>query len=235
VSLAARARRWLAGSDRTDRGGLPIAELLAPLPLVAIAVLVLNDRVLKGSAAPGWLTGKLSDVVGLFAFPLIVTAAADLALYLAAKLGAPVDFTLRRWKLAAACVATAGVFTAMKLWPDAARGVARAWSLLAGESHVVADPTDLLALVALVAAWFYGRAAIARGAYGRLELAGRRHRAGTPLAAPFGDAAACGGDPTIVRELDTAIAAWLGGGPSEPVDDALARLRCMVGPSWPTA
>ncbi len=233
--LAARARRWLAGSDRTDRGGLPIHELLAPLPLVAIAVLVLNDRVLKGSAAPGWLTGKLSDVVGLFAFPLIVTAAVDLALYLAAKVGAPVDFTLRRWKLGAACVATACVFTAMKLWPEAARDVARAWSSIAGDSHVVADPSDLVALVALAAAWVYGRAAISRGSYGRLELAARRHRAGAAVVAPFSDAAACGADPAIVRELDTAVAAWLGGGPAAPVDDALARLRCMVDPSWPTA
>jgi hypothetical protein len=225
-----RARGWLAGADRTDRRGLPIHELLAPLPLLAIALLVLNDRVLKGSAAPGWLTGKLSDFAGLFAFPLIVTAAGDLALYAAAKLGAPVDFTLRRWKLATACLATAGLFTVMKLWPAAAHGVARAWSLVAGESHVVADPTDLIALVALVGAWFYGRAAIARSAYGRLELAKRR-----PLAAPFADAALCGGDPRVVRELDAAVAAWIAGGPAAPVDDALARLRCMVEPSWPKA
>jgi hypothetical protein len=44
-------------------------------PIVALIVLVANDHVLKGSAlAPAWLTGKLSDVAGLFLFPILLTA-----------------------------------------------------------------------------------------------------------------------------------------------------------------
>ena len=39
-----------------------------PVALAAIAVLVVNDHVLK-SAYPGWLTGKLSDIAGLVFFP----------------------------------------------------------------------------------------------------------------------------------------------------------------------
>ena len=44
-----------------------------PIALLAIAVLVLNDHVLK-AAFPGFLTGKLSDVAGLASFPLVLVA-----------------------------------------------------------------------------------------------------------------------------------------------------------------
>lgn len=215
----------LAGDDGTADRGLPVSELLAPLPLCALAVLVLNDWLLKGSSAPSWLTGKLSDFSGLFVFPLIATAAFDGLLLGAARLGAPVDFTLRRWKLAVAIGLTAGGFAAMKLSATGAAVVARVIGAVFGHAAVAVDPTDLVALVVFAGTWWFGRRVIARGAYGRLELARRRHAAGRPLAAPFGDAAKCGGDPTTVGELDRAVAAWLAGGPAPPVDAALARLR----------
>ena len=59
--------------ERTDtiaRGKqtLDASARLASLPfLTAVAVLLLNDRVLKG-AVGNWFTGKLSDFAGLFAF-----------------------------------------------------------------------------------------------------------------------------------------------------------------------
>ena len=59
------------------------AELLAtralvrPCVLVAVALLVVNDHVLK-SAAPGVVTGKLSDFAGLAFFPLLLAAAAEM-------------------------------------------------------------------------------------------------------------------------------------------------------------
>src|SRR5678815_5391636 len=102
MSAAARARRWLAGADGPDRRGLPLSELLAPLPLVALALLAVNDWVLKPTHMPKWLTGKLSDFAGLFVFPLVATAMLDLLLLAAARAGAPVDFPLRRWTLAPA-------------------------------------------------------------------------------------------------------------------------------------
>ena len=43
------------------------ATLTHPILLVAVALLLLNDHLLK-QASPGWLTGKLSDVAGLLAF-----------------------------------------------------------------------------------------------------------------------------------------------------------------------
>lgn len=225
MSRHERVRRLVAGEDSPARGGLPVNELLAPLPLAALVVLVLNDRVLKGSGAPVWLTGKLSDFAGLFVFPLIATAAADLAGAAIARLGAPWDVTLRRWKLAAAISLTGAVFAAMKLSPLIGSWIGHAWSRLVPGSEIYPDPTDVIALVVMAGTWWHGRRTIARGAYGRLALARRRRAAGRPLAAPFADAAACGADPARVARLDGAVAAWLGGGPAEPVERALAELR----------
>ena len=43
--------------------------LLHPVALVALAILIVNDRLLK-DAWPGPVTGKLSDVAGLVVAPL---------------------------------------------------------------------------------------------------------------------------------------------------------------------
>jgi hypothetical protein len=47
---------------------------LTPIYLGAVAVLALNDHVLK-QAAPGLVTGKLSDFAGLFAFAVFLSVA----------------------------------------------------------------------------------------------------------------------------------------------------------------
>lgn len=205
----------LAGSDTTARPGLPIHELLAPLPVIAIALLVVNDRVLKGSAAPEWLTGKLSDVTGVFVFPLAATAVVDLIGFGLARLGVRWDFTLRRWKLLVAMAFTAVVFGGVKLSPAFGAWVEHAWAWLVPNATIYPDPTDAFALVMLAATWWHGRRAIARGAYGRLALA----------RPDFADAAACGADPAIASELDRAVTDWIAGGPAAPVDAALAKLR----------
>jgi len=214
----------LAGSDSTARPGLPAAEVLSPVPLVAIALLVLNDRVLKGTALSELVTGKLSDVTGVFVFPLVATAVVDLAGFALRGL-AGWDYTLRRWKLAAAIAVTAIVFGGIKLSPWLGGWAERAWSAIVPGSTIYPDPTDAVALVALIGTWFHGRRAIARGSYGRLAFAAARHAAGRPLAAPFSDAATCGATREDVDELDRRVAEWLAGGPPAPVDQALARLR----------
>jgi hypothetical protein len=104
-------------------------DLLHPLPLAAVALLVFNDHVLKASGwAPPALTGKLSDVAGLFFFPILL-------------------FTLthpprvrRAWVAVAAAGLTAVVFAAIKL--DVRANALAAWAL----GSCALDPTDLLAL-----------------------------------------------------------------------------------------
>lgn len=205
----------LAGQDTPEHPGLPVNELLAPLPLIAIGVLMLNDYVLKRTSLTHVITGKLSDLSGLFAFPLIATAAFDLLLLGAAKLGLRVDYTLRRWKLAVAIGLTLGVFTAMKLSAQIAGLVADALSILR-PSTVMADPTDVLTVVVLVGTWFYGRRTIARIPYGRVAWA-RTHAA----PAPFADAIACGADPAAIARLTEATAR----GEAAAITDALRTLR----------
>ena len=83
---------------------VPGELVLHPVPLVALAVLLLNDHVLK-AAAPGGVTGKLSDVAGLAFFPFLLLAVRDVV-------------TRRAPTVAAAGVAaalTAVVFAAVKL------------------------------------------------------------------------------------------------------------------------
>src|SRR5687768_980006 len=55
------------------------ALLFHPLTLVSVLVLVLNDHYLK-AAFPSALTGKLSDFAGMFAAPLVLYSAIELAL-----------------------------------------------------------------------------------------------------------------------------------------------------------
>lgn len=139
-------------------GRSPLAH---PWSLLAIAVLIVNDHLLKW-VWPGVVTGKLSDFAGLVCFPLLLLA------------------LLEPWcprgrdRRVAGLVAglTALGFAMVKTWPPANHAHAVAWGLLqwpgaavqawlAGspspprfEVECVRDPTDLIALPAvLVAVW----------------------------------------------------------------------------------
>jgi len=220
-----RLRAILAGSEGPGRRALPAGELLDPVALAAVLLLVVNDWLLKGRAPPA-LTGKLSDLAGLVCAPLIATAALDTMLWLAARLGAPVDFSLRRWKLAAAAAAVGIAFITVKLSPDAARAVERAAAAVGLGWRIAPDPGDLVVFPALALAVWLGRREIARVPLGRLEVierAWRRRR--TPVAAQLADVAACGANPPLVEELATALDGALAGGDEAPVWQALARLR----------
>jgi hypothetical protein len=53
----------------------PRAGLAHPAWWLALALLALNDHVLKGAGLlPAWLTGKLSDVAGLVVAPVLLAA-----------------------------------------------------------------------------------------------------------------------------------------------------------------
>lgn len=130
--------------------------LTTPIALAAIVLLVFNDHVLKAHV-PGVLTGKLSDVAGMIFFPLLLAAALEHA---GVRRG-------HRTVLAAA-IATGLVFAAVKLWDPAGEAyrvglAALQWPFRAlaavvqshglpalGRAPLVTDPTDLVALPALV-------------------------------------------------------------------------------------
>lgn len=204
--MTAHDRLWraLAGPDGA-RPGLPCNELLAPVPLAALAVVAMNDWWWKATGAlPAWATGKLSDVAGVIALPLVLTGVAGLATRGLARLGVPLDWTLRRWKLAVAIAVTIAAVAVTKLSATAAAAVAAA---LGDGNRIVADPTDLLAVPAVVVAWWQGRRTVARVPYGRIAwLRGRR---GGAVARQVGlaDCVAAGADAAAVARLAAAIEA----------------------------
>ena len=132
VSAAAQALAWLGH----------------PISLVGLAVLILNDHVLKAEFGTWW-TGKLSDVAGLVFAPALVAVAASAL--------AP---RARPRAIAAASVAAIGIgFAAVKATAAGAAVASAAWTAIAepvfeAPSVVRRDATDLLALPALALAWW---------------------------------------------------------------------------------
>lgn len=108
-----------------------------PLWIVSFAVLVANDQWLKGAGVlPGWLTGKLSDVLGLVVAPVLLAV------------------TLRvrnRSRFGAMFLATAVVFTAIKTSTHASALYEHLLSFVSAKN--VVDLTDLVALVGIVPAY----------------------------------------------------------------------------------
>ncbi|WP_157978453.1 beta propeller repeat protein [Nocardia aurea] len=112
--------------------------LCHPVTVVAVVVLLLNDHLLK-QAHPGFVTGKLSDVAGLVVAPPL------LALLFLGRADLP------------ATLLTGALFTLVKTAETGAEAASHLWTLVAGPSRVLADPTDLLALPALALAWWVRR------------------------------------------------------------------------------
>lgn len=145
--------------------------LLHPASLGAIAVLLLNDHVLKG-AYPGAWTGKISDLAGLLFFPVLLFTLVEVAALLIHRPtpGVRAAFVV--------CAVSAVGFTLAKTVPwanEAYRGTlaylrwfpVAAWETLAHRSppprasvDLVPDPTDLLALLAVVLAFLLIRRCI---------------------------------------------------------------------------
>ena len=64
-------------------------RVLHPVVLTALAIWLLNDHVLK-ARWPGAVTGKLSDVAGLVAFPVLLAAGIEVAKTSAADVAAAI-------------------------------------------------------------------------------------------------------------------------------------------------
>jgi hypothetical protein len=148
---------------------IPAGGLLHPAPLAAIALLVINDHLLK-PAVPGWWTGKLSDFAGMVFFPLLLQASGETLLWALRRPWGP-----SRRVLGISVLATGLGFAGVQLVP----GVQALWSwglgalqwplraLMASAggraapdvlpTASTADPTDLLALLFLGVAWQVGQ------------------------------------------------------------------------------
>jgi hypothetical protein len=149
-------------ADRPSPGEL----LLHAVPICGIALLLLNDHVLKGLWR-GWVTGRLSDVAGLVFFPLFLHAVWEFGRSAAGRFRGH-----SRRALVVCIILTAIAFTLVKTWVPAndlyrivwgamqwpfraAAAVAKGGPAPAVRSvRLVLDPTDLMALPALAVPFF---------------------------------------------------------------------------------
>lgn len=122
-----------------------LACLQHPLTLLSIAVLLLNDHVLK-VISPSWLTGKLSDFAGLFFFPFILAAGLSLLLS---------KFDLSHQRIGQIAFGIVAIwFVLLKTTPIVNLLTAHLASLFIGApAQIILDPTDLVALVVLLPTW----------------------------------------------------------------------------------
>ena len=204
-SIFERVRGALRGVDRAEAPGLPLGESLHPLTLAAVALLVVNDWILKPYLGPSAVTGKLSDLGGLIFAPVVLSAAIGLVLRLAAALGAPVDPSLSRRRLMLCLAATGAGFAAVKLAPAAADLLAAAISRLGHPAEIMADRSDLACLPALAVAWRIGRDELARVPLGRPAAI---HRLGRSAAPALADVRWAGAPAAELAALAAAIDAW---------------------------
>ena len=119
---------------KTSRRGVTTV-LGHPLWVVSLLLLVVNDHLLKGAdVLPGLVTGKLSDVAGLLVAPALLATL----------------FGSTRVARLASHVAVGGVFAALQLSSAFAALWDGGWSLVGIPWLTVPDPTDLVALPALL-------------------------------------------------------------------------------------
>ena len=154
----------------------PADGMLHPVILGAVALLLLNDHVLK-QAMPGLLTGKLSDVAGLVFFPLLLVGIWEVA---AVRLGGAVP--AGRFVVAVMVIVSGVAFASVKTVPLANQAYretlgAMQWPFTFAASiadggpapafvpvRLAADPTDLVALPVLLVPFVIGWRRADRGA-----------------------------------------------------------------------
>jgi hypothetical protein len=133
-------------------------EFFAPLPLTALALLVVNDRWLK-PAFHSALTGKLSDVALCFFMPLLLSE----------LLGILCGWAPRR-RLMAGAIVTASLFTALEIVPPFTRLVLDCldhvgpYLGIRRRFRMTSDWTDLACVPLVAAAVAYGRTRLRRSA-----------------------------------------------------------------------
>lgn len=140
-----------------ERHRRPAELLAAPVVVLCLLALVVNDHWLK-AAHTSWLTGKISDVAGLVVAPVLLLSLAETVAWLG---GRTLTDSNRLMRAAAGAVGIA--FAAIQLVPAAAgfysdlaghtasfvAALVPFVSSGGGPANVTADPTDLIALVAL--------------------------------------------------------------------------------------
>jgi len=123
-----------------------LARLLDGRFLLALGVLVANDHWAKARYGNA-ITGKLSDFAGMVVLPLLLISVAEAV---TKRLAQPEE-DRERWLRVSALIISGLLLLAIKVSPPAADAVAGLLEALTGAPQtIVADPTDLIGLIALV-------------------------------------------------------------------------------------
>jgi hypothetical protein len=125
-----------------------IPEFFNAWCMVTVALFGLNNHLLK-IYYHNWITGKLSDFCACFFLPLLLSAIFS---FFSHKSPAA--------RVKAGCLITVGIFCSVKLSPGASDWLNLTLSCLTapfgiGRSVNIADPTDLIALPAVYAAYLF--------------------------------------------------------------------------------
>lgn len=137
-------------SPRRDAAAPRSGEFFAPLPLLALVLLVVNDTVLKPKLHSE-LTGKLSDIAVCFLMPLFVSELLGLALAMRPSL-----------RLGLGATITATLYTLLEVWPPFTRFVLELlsgigpWLGIERPFRMTSDVTDLYCLALIPLAVLYG-------------------------------------------------------------------------------
>jgi hypothetical protein len=152
------------------------SDFVAPMPLLAVALMVCNDRYWKPRFRNA-LTGKISDLAICFFLPLLVH-----------EVSGWVVRSHFRARLFASAALSAVVFTSLELDADLARWACR-WLAhigailgLHGTFRMTEDPTDLVALVMIPLASLYALRRERARASVRRPLGLRQSRSAQPNA-----------------------------------------------------
>lgn len=140
-----------------------------PLPLASVVLLAVNDHWWK-QAYPSMITGKLSDLAGLFFFPLLLEAFVEVARALVGRYRGPsmrllvsmvllTGMSFALMKTTALGVRVYGLGLGALRWPAQALLSLLSEGVLPplSEPGLVRDPSDLVALLALLGTLAFGR------------------------------------------------------------------------------
>jgi hypothetical protein len=141
-----------------------------PIPAIAMLGMTLNDHCLKRQF-PSWWTGKISDFLGMFYFPVFLCAISCLVW----------NFVFRPFlknprvayispTLMLVCMAiTAVLMLSIKMSPVVALEVQTLFSQLLFPIRITSDPTDIASFLSLPLSYFYAKSFFAYRPHARAE------------------------------------------------------------------
>ncbi len=150
-------------TDEHSTGVGPGSLLVHPIMVGCLLLLIVNDHLLKARFHNA-ITGKLSDVAGLAFVPVLLVAMVEFGCWILRRRspGQPAALAFSGFAVAIGFAAVQTVPAATDMYRSLA---GLPWS---GQSSVVADVTDLVALPAVAVGWILAISGAARR--------GRKHR-----------------------------------------------------------